>query len=183
VTTKGQGNMVGKKAVIGALLAVAVGYVVYPYVTLYRLGQAIRQGDASSLEALVDWPAVREGIKEDICDLVIDQPQEAKAGGQLPPFGAGFVRGITGNAVDARVTPQGLMAAAAQEPAQRQELMSSSVRVSWAFFASPAEFLVDLRAPWQAEPIRLQMAFREGAWRVTRVWLPPDLLTQANART
>jgi hypothetical protein len=174
--------MVGKKAVIGALFAVAAAYVAYPYITLYRLSQAIRQGDAPSLEAMVDWPAVREGIKEDICDLVIDQPQEAKAGGQLPPFGSGFVRGITGNAVDARVTPQGLMAVATEEPAQRQDA-ASAVRVSWAFFASPAEFVVDLRAPWQAEPIRVQMEFREGAWRVTRVWLPPELLTQANART
>jgi hypothetical protein len=175
--------MPGKKAVVGALLAIIAAYAVYPYVTLYRLSLAIRHGDASSLEAMVDWPAVREGIKEDICDLVIDQPQEAKAGGQLPPFGAGFVRGITGNAVDARVTPQGLMAAAAQEPAQHPDPAVPGVRVSWAFFASPAEFLVDLRAPWQAEPIRVQMEFRDGGWRVNRVWLPAELLTQANART
>ena len=92
--------MPAKKTLIGALLAVAVAYVVYPYVTLYRLGQAIRQGDASSLETMVDWAAVREGIKEDICDTVIDEPAEAKAGDQLPPFGAGFVRGIAGNAVE-----------------------------------------------------------------------------------
>jgi hypothetical protein len=175
-----------KKTVIGALLAVALAYVVYPYVTLYRLGQAIRNGDASSLETMVDWAAVREGIKEDICDTVIDEPAEAKAGGQLPPFGAGFVRGITGNAVDARVTPQAL-AAVAQEPTKapdpKESPKDSVVRVSWAFFGGPAEFLVALRAPGQANPIRLQMEFRGGAWQITRVWLPPELLTQANART
>jgi hypothetical protein len=174
--------MARKKAVIGALLAVAVAYVVYPYVTLYRLGQAIRNGDASSLEAMVDWSAVREGIKEDICDAVIDQPAEAKTGGQLPPFGAGFVRGITGSAVDARVTPQAL-AAVAQEPAKAPDPKESAVRVSWAFFSGPGEFQVALRAPGQAAPINLQMEFRAGAWQVTRVWLPLELLAQANART
>lgn len=175
--------MVGKKAVIGALLAVAVAYVVYPYVTLYRLGQAIRHGDASSLETMVDWAAVREGIKEDICDLVIDEPAEAKNGAQLPPFGAGFVRGIAGNAVDARVTPQALVAVAAQAPAEHPDPKGSAVRVTWAFFAGPAAFLVDLHAPGQASAIRLQMDLRLGTWRVTRVWLPPELLGQANART
>src|ERR1700722_9456455 len=122
--------MTGTKTLIGALLAVAVAYVVYPYVTLYRLGQAIRQGDASSLETMVDWAAVREGIKEDICDTVIDEPAEAKAGDQLPPFGAGFVRGIAGNAVDSRVTPQAL-AAVAQEPVRAPAPKDSAVRVSW----------------------------------------------------
>jgi hypothetical protein len=169
----------GKKAVIGSLLAVAAAYMIYPYATLYRLGQAVRTGDAATLERMVDWSAVREGIKEDICDQVIDEPPEAKSGGQLPPFGAGFVRGLAGNAVDNRVTPQALASVAAKEPARAPD----SVAVSWAFFAGPAQFVVDLRAPGQPTPIRLQMDFRDGVWQVTRVWLPLELLSQANART
>ena len=61
--------MPGKKPVIGALLVIALAYVIYPYATLYRLGLAIRHGDAATLESMVDWYAVREGIKEDICDF------------------------------------------------------------------------------------------------------------------
>ncbi len=174
--------MVGRKPLIGALLAVGVTYGVYPYVTLYRLGQAIRTGDAARLETLVDWPSVREGIKEDICDLVIDQPQQARDDGKLPPFGAGFVRGIATNAVDKRVTPEALVAAA-QGPGAADATRGAAVQVRWAFFASPSAFLVDLSTPGQAEPIRLQMDLRDGEWRVTRVWLPPELLGQANART
>jgi hypothetical protein len=172
-----------RKALVGIFLGVAVAYVAYPYFTLYRLGQAIRNGDASSLETMVDWAAVREGIKEDICDTVIDQPAEAKIGGQLPPFGAGFVRGIAGNAVDSRVTPQALAAVATQEPANLPDPKGAAVRVHWAFFSGPAEFLVALQPPGQSAPINLQMELRAGAWQVTRVWLPPDMLTQANART
>jgi hypothetical protein len=174
--------MRGKMPVIGALLAVGVAYGIYPYVTLYRLGVAVRHGDASSLQSIVDWPAVREGIKEDICDLVIDQPAEAKRGEKLPPFGAGFMRGIATNVIDARVTPEGLVSAAAQQDT-KPATKGAPLQVSWAFFSSPTEFLVDLRSPGQNSPIRLQMALREGTWQVTRVWLPAELLTEANART
>ena len=79
---------------LATVLSVGVAYVAYPYVTLYRLGSAIKGADAATLESLVDWPAVREGIKEDVCDLGADDPGP-KTGAELPPFGASFVRGIT----------------------------------------------------------------------------------------
>jgi hypothetical protein len=176
--------MKGGKPAIAAVLVVALGYFIYPYFTLYQLGQAIRGGDAAALQSMVDWPAVREGIKEDICDQVVDEPQDAKNGGQLPPFGAGFVRGITTNVVDARVTPEALVAAAAaQERRPAAAPHGAAVQVKWAFFTSPAEFAVDLATPGQVDPIRLQMTLRDGAWYVTRVWLPPELLGKANPRT
>jgi hypothetical protein len=131
---------------------------------------------------MVNWDSVREGIKEDICDMVVDQPAQAKTGGQLPPFGAGFVRGIATNVIDKQVTPEAL-AKAARGPETKEVATGADVQVSWAFFASPSTFVVDLNAPGQSSPIRLKMDLREGAWHVTRVWLPPDLLSQANART
>jgi hypothetical protein len=174
--------MVGTKPLIGALLAAGIAYGGYPYVTLYRLGQAIHDGNASTLASMVDWSSVREGIKEDICDLVIDQPQQAQASSQLPPFGAGFVRGIATNAIDRRVTPEALVAAARQ-PDANQSPRSDAMQVSWAFFASPAAFEVDLASPGQSAPIRLQMELRYGTWHVTRVWLPPEMLGQAHTGT
>ena len=176
--------MFGRKPLIGAFLILALAYGIYPYVTLYRLGQAIRQGDAATLQTMVNWDAVRDGIKEDICDMVIDQPKEEQASGQLPPFGAGFIRGIATNVIDKRVTPEALVAAAAQQPAAASSAATGApVQVSWAFFASPSAFVVDLNAPGQAVPIRLQMDLRYGSWHVTRVWLPPEMLGQTNTRT
>ena len=89
--------------IVATILSVAVAYVAYPYVTLYRLGSAIQRADAATLESLVDWPAVREGIKEDVCDLASDDPIP-KTGGALPPFGASFRRGIASSAIDQAVT-------------------------------------------------------------------------------
>jgi hypothetical protein len=174
--------MAGRKPLIVTLLAIGFVYGIYPYVTLYRLGQVVRGGDASALQSMVDWAAVREGIKEDICDLVIDQPPQTQAGGELPPFGASFARGIATNAVDQRVTPEALLEAAHQPAAGAGQ--SGSLQVVWAFFIGPSAFVVDLTAPGQTAPIRLQLDLRRGLWQVTRVWLPLELLNQeAHERT
>lgn len=169
--------------VLAALLAVGTSYVAYPYVTLFRLGEAIRRGDAATLQALIDWPAVREGIKEDICDLVLDHPNIAEASGTLPPFGASFVRGIAANSIDRQVTPEALVAAVGL-PAQPPVATTSGadVHINWAFFDDPTAFSVSLSAPGQVEPIKLQLELRHGRWMVRRVWLPADLL-QGNTKT
>jgi hypothetical protein len=165
------------------LLSVAVVYAAYPYVTLYRLGSAIQGADAATLESLVNWPAVREGIKEDVCDLASDDPSP-KAGGVLPPFGASFMRGIASKAIDQAVTPQALLAATTSSPmlANRPARRGAEVHVNWAFFGSPTTFMVSLRAPGQGEPLKVEMDLRKGEWRVQRVWLPAELL-QPGART
>jgi hypothetical protein len=164
---------------VATVLSVGVAYVAYPYVTLYRLGSAIQGADAATLESLVDWPAVREGIKEDVCDLGVDDPGP-KTGAALPPFGASFVRGITSSSIDKTVTPQALLAAATSTvPANRQPPppRGADVHVNWAFFDSATTFLVSLQARGQSEPIKLELDLEHGEWRVQRVWLPAELLS------
>ena len=89
------------RPLLAACVIVALGYVAYPYVTLYRLGEAVHSGDAHTLKTLVNWPAVRQGIKHDI-----DNSQTAATREQLPGFGAAFVRGIATHAVDRRLRPR-----------------------------------------------------------------------------
>jgi Protein of unknown function (DUF2939) len=159
------------------ILSVAVAYVAYPYATLYRLGSAIQRADAATLESLVDWPAVREGIKEDVCDLGSDDPVP-KTGATLPPFGTSFMRGIASKAIDQAVTPQALLAATSVTtlPAPNPAPRGADVHVGWAFFDSLTTFMISLHAPGQIEPVKLEMDLHNGEWRVQRVWLPADLL-------
>lgn len=167
------------------LAGLGISYAVFPYVTLYRLGHAIRTADAATLNSLVDWPAVREGIKEDICDLVLDQPAANRASsGELPPFGASFVRGIASSAIDRAVTPEALVdAVAAPAVPQTPPQHGADVQVHWAFFDSPTSFAVSLIAPGQVEPIRLELELHHATWQVRRVWLPADLLQDGKSRT
>src|ERR1700684_3135742 len=123
---------------LATMLSIGVAYVAYPYLTLYRLGSAIQTADAATLESLVDWPAVREGIKEDICDLGSDQVA-SDTNGHLPPFGASFVRGIASSSIDKVVTPEALLAAASVADAapRAPQPRGADVHVNWAFFDSP----------------------------------------------
>ena len=172
-----------KWPILATLLTIGIGYSAYPYITLYRLSAAIQGGNAKMLEKLVNWPAVREGIKEDICDLVADSPT-AKTATQLPPFGASFMRGIASGAIDRAVTPQALLAATSTLPEKTMSRrLGAELHVNWAFFDSPTEFAVSLQTPDQAEPVKLEMELRHGAWRIQRVWLPSEMLSNPGART
>ena len=172
---------------LATVFSIGFAYAAYPYITLYRLGEAIKGADAGTLESLVDWPAVREGIKEDVCDLAADAPSP-KTGNDLPPFGASFMRGIASRTIDQAVTPQALLAAAsttAAVPASTQPAASgpahgADVHINWAFFDSLTSFAVSLQASGQAEPVKLEMDLQQGEWRVQRVWLPSDLLTSGS---
>jgi hypothetical protein len=163
---------------LATVLSAGVAYTAYPYVALYRLGSAIQTADAATLESLVNWPAVREGIKEDVCDLAAND-SDPKAVAELPPFGASFVRGITSNTIDQTVTPQALLAAATTLPPHPppKSRRGADVHINWAFFDSPTTFMVSLQPAGQVEPIKLEMDLQHGAWRVQRVWLPAELLS------
>ena len=174
--------MFAAKPILAAVLAAGVGYAAYPYITLYRLDQAIHTGDTAALQTLVDWPAVREGIKEDICDQVAADPAATVSDGRLPAFGASFVRGMAANAVDQEVTAKGLVDMT-QHEADAIGRQHAAMQVDWAFFQNPTDFIVSIETPEQSGSIRLQMRLRDATWQVTRIWLPPALLAQANART
>jgi hypothetical protein len=170
------------KPILAAALVMGVGYAAYPYVTLYRLDNALHTGDAATLQALVNWPAVREGIKEDICDTVADSPETTSNDGKLPAFGASFVRGIAASSVDQQVTPEGLVGMTRHQVAGLATY-GTSMSVNWAFFDNPTDFVVDVDAPGRQGSIRMQMSLTEAGWKVTRIWLPPTLLAQGNTPT
>lgn len=168
--------------VLATLVVLGGGYLAYPYATLYRLDTAMQRSDAKTLKSLVDWPSVREGLKEDICDMVLDQPQTTvQASNELAPFGSGFVRGMTGNRVDQTVTPETLVSLVHADHTQAYSLVPANARVQWAFFESPTQFLVQLRTANIGEPIRMVMELEGMTWKVRRVWLPNALLAHAGS--
>jgi hypothetical protein len=169
--------------VLATCVALGAGYLGYPYATLYRLDSAVRQSDAATLRSLVDWYAVREGLKEDICDMVLDEPANARPSNELAPFGAGFVHGMTGNALDRTVTPETFVSMIQAGGAAARAGVPVNASVEWAFFENPTQFSVQLRAASLAEPIRLVMELRGLSWKVRRVWLPNALLERAGSGT
>jgi hypothetical protein len=136
------------------------------------------------LRGVIDWNAVRQGLKDDTAEGLLGMPQQALAASDtLPPFGAGFVSGIVATAVDRQVTPQGLL--------QAVRLLGPGGAAPFptivaARFSSPAQFDLAVRVPCQdagEEPLHLRLAFQTGVWRLMRVWIPQDLMDRAADRT
>lgn len=169
-------------ALVGVLALFAAGYLGGPFVTLWRITRAVNNSDLAALRAAIDWNAVRQGLKDDTAEGLIGLPRQA-ATNALPPFGAGFISGIAATAVDRHVTPQGLVQAARAFDAQPG--LDGAVpfpTIVGARFNSPAQFDLRVRVPGQdagEAPLHLRLAFRTGVWRLTRVWVPQDLMDRA----
>jgi hypothetical protein len=176
--------------VIGAL---AVGYVAYPYLALHALVDAVESGDPAALEPKVDWPAVRQGFKDDLNGTMAEKLEgEPKSG--LGMLGLALGAKLMGGAVDALVTPQGL--AGIIQAGRRDKAAAAAIggsggapapqatndqgeprrtRVVWAFFDGPASFTARVRGRWEAEtdpPVRLRFQLEGGRWVLVRVFLP-----------
>ena len=166
-----------KWPVLLTMVLTSAGYAAYPYITLFQLQSAVRGGDAMALSAMIDWPAVRAGIKEDICDLVLDDAPNPATTDALPAFGASFVRGVTGNAVDREITVESLAGS-------RQATLPAGgdPRIEWAFFNDLTHFSVHVAIPGQSQLVKIELALNGPRWKVMRVWLPGDLLAKSHLR-
>lgn len=180
--------MLARRAMVPVLLLV-LAYAASPYIAVWHLSNAMRQGDAGALRELVDWGAVRTAFKADIADGLVGMGMAHRDGGSdgLPPFGASFVAGIAGSAVDHEVTPEHLIALLHQfQPADIVGGPIPPPGLRKAFYETATSFMIEVRCPGQDaddEPLRLRLAISGGAWRVVRAWVPQDLIDQADYRT
>jgi hypothetical protein len=168
--------MTAKVPIVIALALMVTGYVAYPCVTLFRLDQAISNGDAATLSHLVDWPSVREDIAEQVADTVTDAPTPtmAAASTQLAPFGHGFMHGVAAQGMRSSVTPRALIA-------RLHDQGSGAGNLRLAYFEDWSRFIVKLGTSQGQSELRLQLDLERGVWRVTRIELPAAMLRAAMA--
>ena len=167
------------------LLAVVVAlYVASPYVALWRLGLALRSGNAQFITTHVDWESVRANLVRQVDSDIrgVAQPVTEAADDDLPGFGNGFVRGIAHRVVDRSFQPEAVQAALRHLAATGSGGPSA---LRWAFFDGPESFVVSVAmardGAWQTVRVHLQLCGL--AWRVTRVDAPPALLAGFAAHT
>ena len=168
------------------LMLVAGIWVGGPYYTLHRLHVAIEARDAASLENQVDFPLLRENIKLQF---------HARAAQAAPPRWresplAGLAMGLTvqlvDGAVDALVTPAGLLGfleqqtmpverdiptpddAADPAPSAHREVRVRDVRTR---FDSPSRFEVQATTP-QGNRLRIILSRQGLKWRLTNLIVP-----------
>jgi hypothetical protein len=173
------------KIAILVLLAVSMVHVASPYAAAWRMWNAALSGDSDTLAGLIDWDAVRTGIKEDIAEGIVGMPaHEVAASNTLVPFGSSFMSGIAGNIVDRDLTPEHMAIALRA----LQKTGGFSGRITKAWFSWPDRFEIALRMPGQADedpPLRVEMRWHSPlekgwGWQIVRAWVPQDLMEQAD---
>jgi uncharacterized membrane protein len=96
--------------ILGVALLLAA-YVASPYISIYRIAQAISNRDTAALETYADWPALREQLRTDLKGFVtraLDKENQGADG-----FQSGLVTFLApmmvDRLVDANVNPDGLI--------------------------------------------------------------------------
>jgi hypothetical protein len=168
----------------GVLLALLSGYVASPYIALWRLGIALRGGNAAFVADHVDWDAVRQGMVQQV-DMEIrgePVPTQPVATDGLPPFGSSFATGLAHNVVDDAFHP-----AAVQAALRRLAIAGGGpgVNLRWAFFDGVGSFLitVEVQRDSQVRDMQVHLSLSRATWRVVRVDAAPELLASFSAHT
>lgn len=150
---------------IGGLIVAT--YLLWPYWSLYQLAQALENGDTRVLRTAVDWPTVRANLKSDFQDEIARTTRSPIAG----MLAAWALNTTTGAAIDAAVSPTGLMTLWRNGRAGQRPLSAADVK--YAFFSGPASFkaIVLVRLQDGAVPVGLHFRIDGWGWVVDRVAL------------
>ena len=103
-----------RKVLISVLLLLVAAYVGWPYYTLYRINASLEAEDRATLDTLVDWQAVREGLKSEVEALHTPtaspraEGQEGESSALVGGLAALIAPRMNEMLVDAYATPQGL---------------------------------------------------------------------------
>jgi hypothetical protein len=147
------------KSVVIALLVVivvAVLGVVYasPYIALDRLKRAADARDAQTVNQYVDFPLLRESLKEQVGRLLTRRIDIQKSGNPLAMIGAMIGAALVGPLVDSYATPDGVAAILngippRGDPGEKPPVPSEASR---AVVAAPGTAQTPPPAPAPAQP-------------------------------
>ena len=161
------------------LLILLAVYIAYPYWTLYRLQDALLSNNAEAVKRIVDFPAVRAGMKAQVEGGLLEK--SAEIGEKRPvlgDIGTALTNllgpSVIGGTVDGLVTPEALLSnPTVVEHREKNEGFSDYLE--YAFFSSPTTFKVDAKDPKEADSptVTATMVLDGWRWRVTNVALPP----------
>ena len=95
----------------GVVLVLAVAAVAFystPYIALYSIHRAVERNDAEAVSRYVDFPVLRENIREKVMDhLAAVTPPPSS--GVLGDLGQRLAMAAANQMVDSMVTPEGVM--------------------------------------------------------------------------
>lgn len=169
--TRGRWTFALAGAALLALVAGGLWYFESPAWTLKGMKDAAEAHDADTLNAYVDYPALRESLRSQLVARIVSDARKGKSG--LGALGISLGSIVVGPMVDRLISPAGMRAALL---ASRQDNASDGsplrvpknpviVRRGW------SEFLLTTKD----RPDRGLIFSRHGlSWKLSGVQLPPD---------
>jgi hypothetical protein len=174
-----------KKGVIVVAVLVILGlgaYLVSPFFYVFSLKGAFLSGDSSKLADLVDFPAVRDSLKEQVATILDQQTKESSDSKQSPLAAlSAFVGPVFLNrAVDTYCTPEAI-AGLVKKNNQAQSNTHSFIKIpgpsdlDWSklknfSFTGPTSFRIG------TNHINLFARLEGFGWKVYRLEVSPDIL-------
>ena len=101
-----------KYAIAGVVIAVVVAAAVFystPYIALYSIHRAVERNDAEAVSGFVDFPVLRENIREKVMDHMAGATGQQSGTGALGGIGQILATAAANQMVDALVSPEGVM--------------------------------------------------------------------------
>ncbi|SAL62476.1 membrane protein [Caballeronia peredens] len=93
------------------VIVAALGFIyASPYIVLNRVKRAADARDAQTVNQYVDFPALRESLKEQVTALLTRRVDIQKSGNPLAIIGAMIGAAVVGPLVDSYATPDGVAA-------------------------------------------------------------------------
>jgi hypothetical protein len=172
------------KRIALVFLVMISAFAVYPYLALYRLGEALRTRDLDAVESKVDWQRVRQGVKDDV-NTALAAKVRPEEGDAIAAFGVALVGKLAGPVVDATVTPAGLAALAAADRPTLTTLVTQVyvstvpdrplprlVRSGFSGLIAFEATVMPNGADAENQAIQLRFELEGGYWMLTRIHLP-----------
>jgi len=156
------------KQITGLIFFAVIAYLVWPYIHLYQLNNAVVKNDMATFEKLIDFESVNKIYQENLkwrSEHLLDS-QDGK--GLLPESmreRAQSIAGAIGNfaADKLEMDANGILGIL------RTNEKTPWTQTTFAFFESPTRFTVRL-GELGRNPIHLQMTLQDWNWRVTAVY-------------
>lgn len=167
------------KFLVGLVLIALVGYFfASPYLTAYKIKEAVAKGDGKSLASYVDFEALRQSFKDQLSAIMASEMKDGSADDPFAGLGALFSGAMIDKMIDAYVTPEGLSTLIKREgPALGEEgsakggKTSSASKVSMSY-ESLNRFIITIKGDTVGQDMKVVLERSGFAWKVTEIRLP-----------
>jgi hypothetical protein len=148
------------------VLSIFIIYLISPYLTAWRMMQAVKGGDVPTMEQYIDFDSVKESAKYQIDKALKDQLDEQPMAAMFAPM----MKSVTDKILEELIDPEKLSKVIKQgkisqtNKKSKATIADNNELTNWyAFFVSPNRFLIQL------DDLALYMELQGINWKVTAI--------------